>query len=72
MELEDELGDILEKARNGKRWSQSDLAKSTGMPLEDIIRIENYEWTPKEAVVFKIANALNLHEIGRASCRERV
>ncbi|HIB42852.1 MAG TPA: MBL fold metallo-hydrolase [Nitrospina sp.] len=61
MELEDELGDILEKARNGKRWSQSDLAKSTGMSLKDIIRIENYEWTPKEAVVFKIANALNLH-----------
>ena len=61
MELEDELGDILEKARNGKRWSQSDLAKSTGMSLRDIIRIENYEWTPKEAVVFKIASALDLH-----------
>jgi len=61
MDLEDELGDILEKARDGKRWSQVDLAKSTGMSIEDIVRIENYEWIPGEKVVFKIANALNLH-----------
>ena len=72
MGLEDELGDILEKARDGKRWSQIDLAKSTGMSIGDIARIENYEWIPEEKVVFKIANALSLHEIGRASCRERV
>ena len=61
MGLEDELGDILEKARDGKRWSQSDLAESTGMALKDIVRIENYEWIPEEKVVFKIADALNLH-----------
>ena len=40
MDLEDELGDILEKARDGKRWSQVDLAKSTGISIEDIVRIE--------------------------------
>ena len=28
MELEDELGDILEKARDGKSWSQADLAEN--------------------------------------------
>jgi hydroxyacylglutathione hydrolase len=61
MELEDELGDIIEKARDGKRWSQFDLAESMGMTLEDIIRIENYEWTPDKKVIFKMANALNLH-----------
>ena len=61
MYLEDELGDILEKARDGKRWSQVDLAKSTGISIEDIVRIENYEWIPEEKVIFKIANALNLH-----------
>ena len=61
MELEDELGDILEKARNGKRWSQVDLAKSTGINLSDIIRIENYDWTPEEKDIFKIASVLNLH-----------
>ena len=47
MDLEDELGDILEKARDGKRWSQVDLAKSTGISIEDIARIENYKWIPE-------------------------
>jgi len=61
MELEDELGDILEKGRDGKSWSQADLAKSTGMTLQEIVRIENYEWTPQKKVIFKIADALNLH-----------
>ena len=31
MELEDELGDIIEKARDGKQWSQQDLARATGI-----------------------------------------
>ena len=61
MELEDELGDILGKARNGKRWSQADLAKATGIASEDIARIENYEWVPEKKIVFRVANALNLH-----------
>ena len=60
MELEDELGDILGKARSGKNWSQSDLAKSAGMPSRDIERIENYEWIPEERVILKIAEALDL------------
>ena len=61
MELEDELGDILGKARHGKNWSQSDLAKSVGISSEDIVRIESYEWIPGEEIVLMIANALNLH-----------
>ncbi len=61
MELEDELGDILEKARDGKGWSQEDLAKSTGIVLEDVVRIENYEWLPEEGVIFQIAHVLDLH-----------
>ena len=31
------------------------------MTLEDVVRIENYEWTPNEKIVFKIDNVLNLH-----------
>jgi hydroxyacylglutathione hydrolase len=61
MELEDELGDILSKARDGKKWSQNDLAESIEMTLEDVVRIENYEWIPNEKTIFKIANALSLH-----------
>ena len=54
MDLEDELGDILGKARDGKGWTQADLAKSIGMPVKDITSIENYEWVPGEKVVLKI------------------
>ena len=60
MELEDELGDIMSKARDRKYSSQTDLAESIEMTLEDVVRIENYEWTPNEKSIFKIANALNL------------
>jgi len=61
MELEDELGDILGKARDGKRWGQADLAKAVQMSSGDIARIENYEWVPEEKVVLKIASVLDLH-----------
>jgi hydroxyacylglutathione hydrolase len=61
VELEDALGDILSKARDGKKWSQTDLAESIEMTLEDVVRIENYEWTPNEKIILKIANALSLH-----------
>ena len=61
MELEDELGDILGKARNGKRWSQAELAKAVGMASGDVARLENYEWIPEEKIIFRIADALNLH-----------
>lgn len=59
--LEDELGDILEKARDGKSWSQKDLSRAAGVPLEDIRRIENYDLTPNDSVIGKLADALDLH-----------
>ena len=43
MELEDELGDIMSKARDSKDWSQTDLAESIEMTLEDVVRVGNYE-----------------------------
>ena len=43
MELEDELVDIMSKARDRKDSSQTDLAESIEMTLEDVVRIENYE-----------------------------
>ncbi len=60
-QLEDELGDILEKARDGKSWSQQDLAQATGISTQEIRRIESYELIPDEAVLLKIAAALDLH-----------
>lgn len=37
--LEDELGDVLEKARDGKSWTQSDLARVSGVSVGEISRM---------------------------------
>lgn len=60
MPLEDELGDILQKARDGKAWSQADLARETDVSQGDLRRTENYELVPKDSVVLKLAKALGL------------
>jgi hydroxyacylglutathione hydrolase len=60
MPLEDELGDILQKARDGKAWSQDDLVRATDLPKKDIQRIEKYQLTPEDSVVLKLAKALDL------------
>jgi hydroxyacylglutathione hydrolase len=58
--LEDELGDILQKARDGKSWSQEDLAETAGLKLDEVHRIERYEWTPPEATLTRLAEVLGL------------
>ena len=60
MPLEDELGDILQKARDGKMWSQDDLVKATDISGEDIRRIESYQLTPENSVIEKLAKTLDL------------
>lgn len=60
MPLEDELGDILQKACDGKAWSRDDLARATNLPQEDIQKIENYQLTPEDADILKLAKALDL------------
>ena len=60
-ELEDELGDIVQKARDGKSFSQSDLAHAAGLSAQDIGRIERYEWIPEDQTVLKLADVLDLH-----------
>ncbi len=59
--LEDELGDVLEKARDGKSWCQSDLARASGVSVGDISRMERYEFVPEEGVLKNLAEALDLH-----------
>ncbi len=58
--LEDELGDILEKARDGKSWSQEDLSQASGVAEKDIQAMENYELVPDETTVLKLAEVLDL------------
>lgn len=59
--LEDEMGDIVQKARDGKDWSQQDLAQASGISLADIARVENCQWTPDTAKIRAIAETLGLH-----------
>lgn len=58
--LEDELGDILQKARDGKSWSQKDLARAVDISVSDIARAERYEWIPAQEQVSAMAAALDL------------
>ncbi len=59
--LEDELGDVLGKARDGKSWSQSDLADASGISVGDISRMERYEFVPEKGVLKNLAEVLDLH-----------
>ncbi len=61
MSLEDELGDVLEKARDGKGWSQSDLARASGLSSSDVSRMERYEHVPDDNVLKHLAEVLDLH-----------
>ena len=60
MHLEDELGDILQKARDGKSWSREDLVREADIAADDIQRIESYDLTPSDSDVLKLAKALDL------------
>jgi glyoxylase-like metal-dependent hydrolase (beta-lactamase superfamily II) len=58
--LEDELGDILQKARDGKSWTPYELALAAGLKLDEVRRIESYEWTPPEETIARLAEVLDL------------
>ena len=59
--LEDELGDVLEKSRDGKGWTQSDLAHASGISVSDVSRMERYEYVPDESILKNLAQVLDLH-----------
>ncbi len=61
MQLEDEFGDIVGKARRGQELEPAALARQAGLTPEDLRRIENYEWTPEDPVVENLAQGLGLH-----------
>ncbi len=59
--LEDELGDVLEKSRDGKGWTRSDLARASGISVNEISRMERCEYVPDENVLQNLAEVLGLH-----------
>ena len=60
MELEDEFGDIIAKARIGSGLSASQLADQAGLSERDIQDIESYRLTPDSDAIHALAVALGL------------
>jgi len=58
--LEDEFGDIIQKARRGLGLELAELAARTGIPARRLQQFENYEAEPSEREVSLLAAALEL------------
>lgn len=70
MNLEDELGDVVGKARRGRGMSRDDVAELAGLDAAEIAAIEAYESTPSANAVLRLARALGLRpEALQASAR---
>jgi hydroxyacylglutathione hydrolase len=70
--LEDELGDIVRKARSGRGLEVADLAQRAGLAERELKALEVYTFRPNEAQVRALAQALGLRadqlwEIARES-----
>jgi glyoxylase-like metal-dependent hydrolase (beta-lactamase superfamily II) len=61
MELEDEFGDIVGKARRGQEIEPGDLAQRVGLTEAEIHSIENYELTPDTNSIRQLAQILGVH-----------
>ena len=58
--LEDELGDIVGKARKGLGFTPDQLAQMTNLSARDIESVEAYRLTPSDDQLCKLADALSL------------
>ncbi|MFQ6041755.1 MAG: MBL fold metallo-hydrolase [Candidatus Poribacteria bacterium] len=58
--LEDEFGDIIQKARSGLGLSIAQVARETQIPRGQLSKMENYTLKPTEEQVEKIAAVLGL------------
>jgi glyoxylase-like metal-dependent hydrolase (beta-lactamase superfamily II) len=61
MQLEDEFGDLVGKARRGQEMAIAELAAKAGLAEEEVARIEGYQLTPDEATIERLAESLGLH-----------
>ena len=60
MQLEDEFGDVVGKARRGREISVSALAEQVGISENDVERIESYELIPPDETIDALADYLEL------------
>lgn len=63
MQLEDEFGDIVGKARSASGMSADELAQSAGLQLHEVSRIESYVLVPDDETIHRIAAALRLDAV---------
>ena len=61
MQLEDEFGDVVGKARRGQELSVAALVTDAELAPEDVQRLEAYEFIPDEPAINRLARALGLH-----------
>jgi glyoxylase-like metal-dependent hydrolase (beta-lactamase superfamily II) len=62
MPLEDELSDIIKKARTGQQRSVDDVARLSGLPVPDMIELERGQAPHRIEQVQAVARALGLRE----------
>lgn len=60
MQLEDELGDVIAKARVGNGLSPAQVAKSAGLDEPELSEIEHYRLKPSEDAIKLLAKTLRL------------
>ena len=60
MQLEDELGDVVGKARRGQEKSVEDVAAAAGLSVADLELVERYELAPSDEQLERLAAALAL------------
>ena len=61
MQIEDEFGDVIGKARRGQEITIAKLSSQVGLTEEEIKRVEGYDLTPDSPAVGRLARALALH-----------
>ena len=60
MQLEDNFGDVVGKARRGQELSVASLAGQVGLTMAELEQIESCQSTPDETVVCRLAQSLGL------------
>ena len=60
MQIEDEFGDIVGKARRGQEIDPAELCRKVGLTEDELGRLESYDFTPESATILTLARVLGL------------
>jgi hydroxyacylglutathione hydrolase len=58
--LEDSFGDIVNKARRGRKWTEAEVGKRAGLTEQQVQDIQGYKLTPDDGTIRKLAGVLGL------------